>query len=593
MQRSNRVHRRYTRRAAAVAQVALCSTIIVGMAALVIDIGAAYTTQTEVQVAADAAALAAAAELAGHPEGDIHDLAVAAADDYASQNLVRGCQPKVTSEDVELGRAVFDPQSGKYTFEAGGDTYDSVRVTVQRRVVDGEPDNWVPLQVPFLFGSLLTQGTTTLRARGTAVLVPRDIAVVIDVSNSMCWDSQLRFWDRTDGGYSNIRDVWCALDGPQPSHPYVPASADNVDETEYLGDTGPSIGWMTTWGTALDPASYSASSDPGLWYIKKGTTTNVAAINTLLTNTGYTSAERSAIKSGSNDSNTTHWKNRCAVMLGLANWKSGKSGARFPGGGDGDNYVENNEMVWAAYPSWRVNWTWTEFVDHVQGGTTDSVFRYRYGLKTFMDFLLEQSPQYNETNNLWATPEQPLRSVKDAVQTLSEVIDELDSLDQLSLEIFATSARHEVNLSDDLYAPPTRLYLRQSGHYDRATNMGGGLQKAIAELTSARARGYSAKVIILMSDGVPNIDQWGNWVPDGDPAAENWALSQAQDAANRGFRIYTVSVGVSADRALMQQIAAIGHGEEFYAAGSPDEYAVQLEEIFRTLGGKRPVVLID
>ena len=93
-----------------------------------------------------------------------------------------------------------------------------------------------------------------------------------------------------------------------------------------------------------------------------------------------------------------------------------------------------------------------------------------------------------------------------------------------------------------------------------------------------------------MSDGVANIDESGNY---GEDAAREYATEVAQQAADEGMRIYTVSVGYSVDRALMQEIAAIGNGQEFYAAGSPEEYTEELEAIFRTLGGKRPVALIE
>ena len=43
----------------------------------------------------------------------------------------------------------------------------------------------------------------------------------------------------------------------------------------------------------------------------------------------------------------------------------------------------------------------------------------------------------------------------------------------------------------------------------------------------------------------------------------------------------------------MQEIAQIGKAEHFQAEGSVEEYSAQLEEIFRKLGGKRPVVLIE
>lgn len=47
------------------------------------------------------------------------------------------------------------------------------------------------------------------------------------------------------------------------------------------------------------------------------------------------------------------------------------------------------------------------------------------------------------------------------------------------------------------------------------------------------------------------------------------------------------------DAELMQEIAEIGHGEHYHAAGSIDEYREELREIFKELGGKRPAVLIE
>src|SRR5437879_12041708 len=46
-------------------QIALTTTVLLGFAGLVVDLGEAFTLNTELQQAADAAALAAAAELDG------------------------------------------------------------------------------------------------------------------------------------------------------------------------------------------------------------------------------------------------------------------------------------------------------------------------------------------------------------------------------------------------------------------------------------------------------------------------------------------------------------------------------------------------
>lgn len=583
MQTLRRNPRKRLRRAAVVAHVAVCSTVILGMGALVLDIGSAYTTQTELQVAADAAALAAAAELSGAGEGDPFELAIAAANEYARRNPARGEPLAVLASDVEFGRAVLNPATGKFDFESSAGGVDAVRVTVHRQQDMGE------VEVPFLFAPILGRYGMQLDARAAAVLIPRDISVVIDLSNSMGYDTQLRYWNRTDGGYSNLRDFWCALDGPEPNKPYIPASAANVDQTEYEADTGPTYGYMTNWGDRLNPSSYNASTDPGLWYIRKSQLTSVPVITGLLTDTGYTADERTALLSGSLDGTTSHWRNRCGVLLGLAQWRSGKPGGAFPGGGNGDNVLNDNEVSWLAAPAYAVNWNWKTYIDWVQS-QSNTTFKYRYGLKTFCDFLLNDRPRYNQTNVKWATPEQPVRAVKDAVWTMTNVIEELESLDHMALETFDMWGHHEVNLTEDIWQVANTLYGRQAGHYDLYTNIGDGLSRAYAELTSERARDAAAKVIVLMSDGVPNYDEYGQYNESG---ARAYALRMARQAADEGMMIYTVSVGYQSDRPLMQEIATIGRGQEFYAAGNPEEYTQELEMIFRSLGGKRPVALIE
>lgn len=579
-QRKKARNRDVRRRAVVAVQVAICSTLILGMGALAIDLGAMFTTQAELQTAADAAALAAAASLMGEQSGNPEELALAAADEFARRNPVLADSVGVAPGDIEFGHAAFQATTGKFVFEAGGEHYDAVRVTVRR--TQGSEDGPMPLMFANIFGV----GNANLEARAAAVLIPRDIAVVIDLSNSMCWDSELRYWNRWDGGYSNLRDVWCALDGPEPQRPYVPGSE---LESEYAApaDYGPTYGAMQEWGNPLIPGTYSASSDPGLWYIRKGQTCTVPAARAYLQSVGYSSTEINVLLSGSYDSSyDVQYRNRVACILGLAVWHSGMPGGLDPDGGNGNALV--GELTWLPAPSYAADWGWWDYCTYSRSG-----FTYRYGLKTYTDFLLEKQPENYSTSNLWATPEQPLRAIKDAVQVLVNTITDLDNLDHISLETFATTSRHEVNLSDNLQRVADMLYQRQSGHYSRSTNIGGGLSRAIAELQSERARGSTRKIIVLMSDGVPNVDENGRGVSDGAEAATSWALDQAQEAADLGFQIYTVSLGYSVDRPLMQEIATIGGGQEFYASGNPDEYTEQLQLIFRTLGGKRPVALIE
>jgi Flp pilus assembly protein TadG len=730
--------RRWQRRGAVIVQVAVLATVIMGFGALAVDMGMLYSSKAELQAACDSAALAAAAQL-GAETGDPTEQARQAAIVYAARHKVAGDAAQLdASRDVEFGRAVFDGVTGKFAFQPSAYNHDAVRVTV-RRTADspGGP-------IPLMFANCLGMGQKDMWARATAVLIPRDIAVVIDISNSMSYDSELRFWDRPDGGNSNLRDVWAALNGPEPEHPYIPGPESS---TEYAGDMGPVYGQMNTWGDPLIPGVYVVDDDPGLAYLPPGSKwsstlnpTNVLTVwpetpaDGMLINQGYDVWERWAVltnecegyltaaradglgfttrviwkegvsrsrnqvtvyvtsdgssgtpalsniqialpgsaistalstatsqyghpatsiypdpvtglvgikfedtttgedgvsetewfsfevpvgsgitgttvacKAGpgwssanhvfqkADKGNTTRWQRRVATVLGLGTWLSGMGGEPQ---GDGDGLIDSeNEVAWLAPPAYASGWTWKDYLASVassgSSGPTATGFRYYYGPKTLADFMLQHESHITQTNNLWATPAEPLRAVKDAVQTMVDVITALDSLDHMSLEVFATTARHQIDLTDDLQSVPDTLYQRQANHWDNSTCLGGGLATAINELQSAHARSAAAKVIVLMSDGVPNVDEDGRVVSTGAASAVQYAYDQADRAADLGIRIYCVSVGYQVDRDVMQTIAAKGHGQEFFASGSPEEYTQELEDIFRALGGKRPVELIE
>ncbi len=110
--RSTSIHPRGNARRAAIAvYVAICVTFVIGFAALAIDIGMLYTTQAEMQRAADSAAMAAAWELLGEErllgegyEGYLCELARDSAVSAAARNPVLRSEPMVHwDEDVDIG----------------------------------------------------------------------------------------------------------------------------------------------------------------------------------------------------------------------------------------------------------------------------------------------------------------------------------------------------------------------------------------------------------------------------------------------------------------------------------------------------------
>ena len=147
-------------------------------------------------------------------------------------------------------------------------------------------------------------------------------------------------------------------------------------------------------------------------------------------------------------------------------------------------------------------------------------------------------------------------------------------------------------LTDDYDSVSSLIDRLQPGMWTTNTNIAQGIDKCVEVLfDSPAARRNSAKVILLFTDGMANRTRHGAHY-DLEQARRD-AKQAAYDARKLGVQIYTVSLGVSADKGLMGAIATIGEGEHYHAEGGIVTYQDQLEKIFRKLGGKRPVVLIE
>lgn len=551
------VHMSTRRRGVAVFLVLIVIPVMLGFAALTVDVGIMYNSRTDLQNAADAAALAATNVLGDDRSSAGVARARQAAIDIVNQHYNLGRNLKIGPDDVVFGRIDFNAEATRYDFVPTNLFPDSVRINV--RASKGSSNGPIPLAFAAIFG----KHTADIDASALAGLTgARDVAIVIDLSGSMKFDSELRFYRVTDT--INMRDVWCALDGPKPSPNYRPGPE---DQTEYRYDTGPAFGIMDTWGDPITK-SYDPSTDPGLWYIPNNAACSISAITSSLTARGYTSSQRNTIM---NSTSSTTWPNRVAVMTGLAEWKPSSSS---------DTSVSSSELKWAAYPSWRKSWTWQEYIDWSTGTnnrlvTENSKFKFRFGVKTFVQFILDRRYAFSESD-LSGTPVQPMQSIKDGVQVL---VEGMRSFDHASLIVFATTARKEINLNSDLQKVSDRLFAMQPNYYDSNTNIGDGLRLAIQEVTSSRARKNARPMIILMSDGVSNAG------PD--------EISVAQEAVDAGIPVYTISVGAGADRSVLQKIAEMTGAQEFFADGSAEEYTAELRQIFRTLGTLGFVTLVE
>jgi len=486
---------KWSRRSVAMVWTMASLTTLIGFTALSVDVGFTLHTKSQLQTAADAAAMAAASKLVDMADGS-EEVVFNAAQDYVTQNKVAGKSLVLDDSDVIFGKSIID-EDGKATFVEGQEPYDAVRVRV--RMTDNSPNGGVPL----FFGGALGCDSANLSAEATAVLVPRDIAIVIDMSRSMNYDSQLRHEPITD---INIQQVWQGLG----SHTY---------------------GNMTTFHTSR------------------------TAMPTYTTST-------SAIKTTLGLNSVPYPYTNCGSWTDYINWVKDNGDSGSSPGIPGCEKIPNPD------------------------------YRDRYGLRTFINYLLATKTTYFSA--LANAPAQPAHALKQAVEELDNFLLLLDSGDHLSLHAYATYAEKIVSLTGDFTLITQGAYRQWPGSKGETitnrgteTNISAGIDNAVAELTSTSARSSAKKVIFLMTDGYPTR-------PTNEQTGRQYTYASAENAADKGIQIYTISLGTDSDAGLMADLAEIGKGVHFHVPTLDiSQYSEDLKEVFRTLGGKRPVRLIE
>jgi Mg-chelatase subunit ChlD len=128
--------------------------------ALAVDIGYLSTVKTELQCAADAGALAGAAEMTGSKSKG-RTVAV----DFVQRNV----DVEKSNVDVQMGR--WDRKN--LSFAVGGSPQDALRVTVHQP------------RAPLFFGRIVGRNSQSIEASAIAACSPRDIMLVLDFSGSM------------------------------------------------------------------------------------------------------------------------------------------------------------------------------------------------------------------------------------------------------------------------------------------------------------------------------------------------------------------------------------------------------------------------
>jgi hypothetical protein len=157
------------RRGAIVVLAAILLVVVLGFMAFAVDVGYLTLVRTQLQVAADSSALAAAATT-NLPRADME----AVARRYAGKNSAAGRPVQLNSSDIEYGN--WDTSMRVFTPSAT--VGNAIRVTARTSSGTGG-------ETPLFFGRILNLNSVGQSASAVATVNPRDIAFVIDVSGSM------------------------------------------------------------------------------------------------------------------------------------------------------------------------------------------------------------------------------------------------------------------------------------------------------------------------------------------------------------------------------------------------------------------------
>jgi hypothetical protein len=145
--------------------------VLMAMIAFSVDVGYMSVVRTQVQSAADAAALAGAGELVNGTTASQAEVI-----NYLGKNPVGNKTLTASNATIEFGQ--WDATAR--TFSATNSSPNAVRVTATSN------------DQPLFFGNVLGKSSFDTQGQAIATFQPREIALVLDYSGSMCYDSQFR-----------------------------------------------------------------------------------------------------------------------------------------------------------------------------------------------------------------------------------------------------------------------------------------------------------------------------------------------------------------------------------------------------------------
>jgi Flp pilus assembly protein TadG len=572
MRAGRRVRPHARRRGNIIVLSALLMVFVMFLIAMSVDVGYIYTMQAQLDRAVDSAALAGVQDLVNGTSA-----AQAKATEYLVRNPVGSSMTFVDdsqlstqlaqfntqhANDLQLKYGNWDPATRQFT--QGGATPSALQVTMTYP------------NLPFFFGRVLGHDTFTITSSATAMFQPRDIMVVLDYSASMNDDSTFARIGLLGQSSveSSLQNCWTDLGPP---------SFGNLQ-------------FAPQWAVAQGQAANAGSHIPHITVEYRNSAVFVTSTHALTsvklqfsggaTQTIGSSATSGTFQGGGGNAGNTIDK------VWVKSWSNGASGELF-------DFTTNTTFINAlglnnvSYP--YAGGSWSEYIDYATGGSSNNTtagYQYKFGGMNLVEYWLDWHPSNADWADGWKVRAEPQYALKDAMQVFIDFVGSVDTDDRIGLAVYDASngnAILESPLTNTLSTITNIVNHRQAGHYHPYTNIGAGMQLARQQLES-NSRANACKLIVLMTDGLANYCN-GQYNLS---AAHQQILTEANAAAADKYKIMTLSVGIMADTATMQQVADITKGTAYVVPGGSDHQAMHnnLKKAFQDIANARPMIIV-
>ncbi|MDX1961761.1 MAG: VWA domain-containing protein [Pirellulales bacterium] len=605
------------RRAAVAVLAAFLMVGLLGMVAFGIDTGYIMLVRTQLQTAADSAAMAAAGAMGGTSSE-----VIAAAQQFSAYHLAGGKSVTLASSDVEFGNWDKDTR----VFTPSGQIGNAVRVTARRNnTTNGEAN--------LFFARIFGRNSIGLEAQAIAMANPREIAFVVDLSGSMNDDTEPAWVtglidaeyasESANAGTNLMTQVYS--DFGYGSYPgtlqYVGAplgvAADQYAYAEMTKDNGPLAALSDTNYKILSTDSESTRKTKAYrWIIMNQIATVMPGVKptpNITTNFNYWSRYLDFImRSQTISSSSPKGKppNSRGALPPSQNSYRLNSGANNP---NGTSWPSASSSITQTYQN-RIGYlTYVQFMmDHGRDSKPDG------NIFVPLSRSSPDCPMHNETvsGRSYSFPPsaQPTHAARRAIIAAIELIAERNAGVANNNKDWVSLITFDKGSNTNLRCPLTGDYasVQQScttmqevadNASSTATEYGLNLANTHLKPTTSGGAGRSGpnRVVVLLTDGMPNLYQSSNSTinnyisnnPSSDfygssNYAHNAALMSADIMEGQNWAVYPVGLGLGTDYTFMDRMSRLGgtadeNGQSLRGSGNPTEYEQRLVDMFREI----------